>query len=133
MPSHESRVVTARTVEGSTTLAIPSECVDIIKDEAIFLSVAAEHRITQSWKKQCIGESIAKLLDARKFSILSIDCIRKPQFFTYLKRCLRETPVFENDSHTLVITLTIMPADYLDSEDVMQEIHWELVGKKILN
>jgi hypothetical protein len=94
-----------------------------------FLPALPNHSITRSWQKNSIGDSIIALLEKHDFQFYAVDCLRRPRLLAYLKHILRDNPVFENDSHTIVITLQSMPDNHATLAEVMEEIHWELAGE----
>jgi hypothetical protein len=101
--------------------------------EKEFLPALPNHPITKSWKKNKIGDSIITLLERHDFQFYAVDCLRRPRLLAYLMHILRDNPVFENDSHTVVITLRAIPENYADLAEIMEEIHWELVGGYLIS
>ncbi|KAE8550215.1 hypothetical protein EYB25_006436 [Talaromyces marneffei] len=124
MLGYESSIVITRTVNDCISLPIHMSPASFPEKE--FLPALPNHRITQSWKENKIGDSIIELLEKRNFQFDSVDCLRRPRLLAYLQYTLHNNPVFEDDSHTVVITLRAMPHNHADLTELMEEIHWEL-------
>lgn len=127
MLGYESSMVTTRTDSDCITLQIHMSPTSFPEKE--FLLANPNHSITRSWQKNNIGDSIIALLERHNFQFYAVDCLRRPRLLAYLKHILRDNPVFENDSHTVVITLRAMPENHAVLTEVMEVIHWELVGE----
>lgn len=127
MLGYESSMVTTRTDSDCITLPIHMSPTSFPEKE--FLLANPNHSITRSWQKNNIGDSIIALLERHNFQFYAVDCLRRPRLLAYLKHILRDNPVFENDSHTVVITLRAMPENHAVLTEVMEVIHWELVGE----
>lgn len=127
MLGYESSIVITRTVNDCISLPIHMSPGSF--PEKDFLAAKPNHPITRSWQKNNIGDSIIALLERHNFQFYAIDCLRRPRLLAYLHHILRDNPTFENDSHTIVITLKNMPENHSSLIEVMEEIHWELVGE----
>ena len=127
MLGYESSILTTRTVSGCISLPIHMNPTSFPEKE--FLPVKPNHSITRSWQENNIGDSIIALLEKHNLQFYAVDCLRRPRLLAYLKQILRDNPVFEDDSHTVVITLRAMPENHVVLTEVMEMIHWELVGE----
>ncbi|KAF5014869.1 hypothetical protein F66182_14001, partial [Fusarium sp. NRRL 66182] len=125
MLGYESSIVTTRTV--SDCISLPIHMTPGSFPDKEFLAAKLNHRITRSWQENNIGDSIIALLKRHNFQFYAVDCLRRPRLLAYLQHVLRDDPLFENDSHTVVITLKNIPENYAKLVEVVEEIHWELV------
>lgn len=127
MLGYESSIVTTRTV--SDCISLPIHMTPGSFPDKEFLAAKLNHRITRSWQENNIGDSIIALLKRHNFQFYAVDCLRRPRLLAYLQHVLRDDRLFENDSHTVVITLKNIPENYAKLVEVVEEIHWELVGE----
>lgn len=130
MLCYESSIVTTRTVSDCISLSVNMNPSSFPEKE--FLPANPNHPVARSWQKNKIGDSIIALLEKHNFQFYALDFLRKPRLLAYLKQRLGDNPVFQDDSHTIVITLQRMPANRVNLTKVMEEIHWELVGEFLI-
>lgn len=130
MLCYESSIVTTRTVSDCISLSVNMNPASFPEKE--FLPANPNHPVARSWQKNKIGDSIIALLEKHSFQFNALDFLRKPRLLAYLEQRLSDNPVFQDDSHTIVITLQRMPENRVNLTEVMEEIHWELVGEFLI-
>lgn len=130
MLCYESSIVTTGTVSDCITLSVNMNPASFPEKE--FLPANPNHPVARSWQNNKIGDSIIALLEKHNFQFYALDFLRKPRLLAYLKQRLSDNPVFQDDSHTIVITLQRMPENRVNLTEVMEEIHWELVGEFLI-
>lgn len=127
MSGVRKRLVKTKTRYGSVCGHIDEEKYDTISVPES-LPADQDHPISQIWRKEKVGEAIISVLEKNTILFDAVDFLRRPRLMSYFNSLSDGKFCKNDDSHTIVITVTEFRAFDPKFNKIMDEIHERITG-----